>query len=319
VVAQLPAFKSVRAPVHIWFVIAFGLALLCGAGLNELRNWIRSPLIYAGILLFLYADLWYWNMDQNILAFARSSFQELYGANYDRYQNTIVNPMRARPLYRIWAPSALAGFGPMNSSLESHTEAAYGYNPLELSRYAEYLEAANANPKLLDGLSVTAKVEPWKGMVSPSPSALPRATFPPTLERASSMADAKAMLRTLDPSHSAIVENAPPSIQQDKSASAQIRNYEGTLYRIHYTAASESLLRMAVPFFPGWRASVDSRSLSVIPADLALTGIVVPAGTHDVTFEYKSNWLRTGALISLISALLTSGAFAWFSRRLRSQ
>ena len=116
-VAQLPAFKSVRAPVHIWFVVAFGLALLCGAGLAELKRTIRFPLVYAAILLFFYADLWYWNMDKNILAFARSTFQELYGANYDRYQSTIVNPMRAKPTYRIWAPSSLAVFGPLNSSL----------------------------------------------------------------------------------------------------------------------------------------------------------------------------------------------------------
>jgi hypothetical protein len=74
-------------------------------------------------------------MSVNPLAYARAGFAEGYGNAYDNYQGHIA-PIKQRPLYRIWSPYATNSFGPLNSSLESRTEATYGYNPLELARYA---------------------------------------------------------------------------------------------------------------------------------------------------------------------------------------
>lgn len=44
-------------------------------------------------------------------------------------------------------------------------------------------------------------------------------------------------------------------------------------------------------FAPGWRARIDGRPRTIFPADIAFRMIVVPAGTHDVVFDYNP-WRR---------------------------
>ena len=81
---------------------------------------------------------------------------------------------------------------------------------------------------------------------------------------------------------------------------ATIRDYTESEYRIDYQAAKSALLRIAVAYFPGWRALADGRALAVLPVDLALSGVVLPAGSHQLVFRYESTWFRIGASISLI-------------------
>jgi hypothetical protein len=68
-------------------------------------------------------------------------------------------PLLADPQVGAWYPLNwpffLAGIGPLNGSLDNRMEVTFGYNPLELARYTQYLEAATANPKLLNGVAVT--------------------------------------------------------------------------------------------------------------------------------------------------------------------
>jgi uncharacterized membrane protein YfhO len=52
-----------------------------------------------------------------------------------------------------------------------------------------------------------------------------------------------------------------------------------------------------------------------VPVDLALMGVVVPAGDHEIDFEYRPTWFRTGALVSLVAALALLGWLGWAFRR----
>lgn len=313
VLTFLPGFSSVRAPVHIWFVVACGLALAAGSGVvfvtGRLKN--NATWIAALLLVFSLGDLWYHNMSANPLAYARASYADLYGNAFDNYQAHIA-AIRQRPFYRIWSPYPSNSFGPLNSSLESRTEVAYGYNPLELARYGEYLAASQQNPKLLDGLAVTNKVDVAKGAIVENPAALPRVSVPPAVMFAPNAESARNMLAALDPARSAIVETPPRSLSP-AGARVNIVNYEDDFYRIHYSAPAECLLRIAVPYFPGWSAAIDGRPAEVVPADYALSGVIVPAGEHELTFRYRSRWLAAGAILSAattfacLAMLLLSG------------
>jgi hypothetical protein len=52
---------------------------------------------------------------------------------------------------------------------------------------------------------------------------------------------------------------------------------------------------------PGWTARVDGRPEPVVPADLLLRAVPVPAGRHRVELTYRTPLLRTGAAVSLVS------------------
>jgi hypothetical protein len=57
-------------------------------------------------------------------------------------------------------------------------------------------------------------------------------------------------------------------------------------------------------FYPGWRAFLDNRPLPIHPFSRAFQQVSVPAGAHRLRFEYRARGLRSGAVISAVSALL---------------
>lgn len=313
-VSLLPGFKSVRAPIHIWFVAALGLALLAAAGVEALRARFRSPWIPLGLLLVLGADLFYWNMDHNALSYARMSFQDAYGAAQERFK-TVAQPVTRDPLHRLYASFDSPGFGPLNGALENRIEVTYGYNPLGLVRYSKYLEAAKGNPRLLDSLAVTAQLNEANGFFAPRPTALPRVYAPEIASPVRSAEEAAARLASLDPARESVVEGLPAAMPSNGGAKVRITGYEGDLYRVRYQAERPTLLRVAVPYFPGWRAEVDGHAETVLPADEAMMGVVVPAGSHELVLRYRLTWLFTGAMVSLLSWIAVLGWMGWTLKR----
>ena len=304
-IAELPGFRSVRAPIHIWFVAALGLALLAGAGIEIVRQRVPSPWLAAAVLAIVGVDLWYWNMDRNNLAYARGSWAERYGDGQDHFRAAVA-PFLSGPLHRIWAPFASPAFGPLDGTLNSRVEATFGYNPLQLARYAQYIAAANQNPKLLDALAVTVKLNASNGALAPNASALPRIYAPASVLPAPSVSEAQ--LVSLNPEAESYAEGLTAPMTQNGGARARITEYTGDTYRVHYETEHATFFRVAVPYFPGWRADVDGKAVQVVPADLALMGVIVPAGSHDLVLRYRSTWFQTGALISFLSWL---AVLAW--------
>ena len=316
-VGLLPGFRSVRAPVQMWFVAALGLALLAAAGVGVLRARFRSPWVVIALLGITGLDLYYWNMEGNGMAYARDSFQNRYGNLEDRFR-TVAAPLTRSAMHRIWAANDSPSFGPLNGSLDNRMEVTFGYNPLELSRYAQYLEAAAANPKLLNGLAVTATLNSANGMFSTNPAALPRIYAPETVSAVRTREEAAARLGSLDPAREAVAEGIA-AIPRNGGAKVQITGYEGDLYRALYQAEQATLLRIAAPYFPGWQAEVDGGAVNVVPVDVALMGAVVPAGDHELVVRYRPRWFAAGAAISGAGWL---GAIFWlwwgFRRRAKA-
>jgi len=226
-------------------------------------------------------------------------------------RSTIINRAQSRPLARgrftgSGLPTTPIHSDRLNSALESRTEVTYGYNPLELARYGQYMQISEQNPKLLNGLAVTHQIDVAHGTLVENPDALARVSVPPAVTFVANRELAKNILQSLDPARSAIVEG-PTRALSPAGARVQIVNYEDDFYRIRYSAAAECLLRIAVPYFPGWTAAVDGRAAEVLPVDYALSGVIVPAGEHEVTFRYRSGWLTIGGVISGMTAIIVIG------------
>jgi hypothetical protein len=314
VLTLLPGFKSVRAPVHIWFVVALGLALAAAEGAAWLAERFQKSWLMVAVLMLTAVDLWYWNMADNQLAYMSMSFAEKYGDPFTNFQNGLAQA-KQKPFTRIWSPFDTSAFGPLNSSLEGHTEVTYGYNPLELSRYSEYLAAAEHNAGLLNGLAVTHGIDTQRGAMFENPNVLPRIYAPPQVKFVASHSAAKALLPSLDSSQWAIVE-APLRPIAPRATSVEIVNYAGDSYRAKYSAPFECLLRIAVPYFPGWTAAIDGKSTPVYVVDDALAGVFAPAGNHELTYRYHSNWFAWGAAISALAlvGIILYSAFRFVRR-----
>jgi hypothetical protein len=316
--SHLPGLRSVRSPVHDWFIAALGLALLAAGGIPVLRARFAAPWIPLVLLAAAGGDLWYWDMQNNRLAYATQSFEELYGLPELRFARTAAAGITPGALNRLWSPFDSPGFGPLNGALDTRTEVTYGYNPLALSRYSRYMDASAGNSKLLDSLAVTARLDTSRGVFLPNPTVLPRVFAPPTVSAASSPEEAARRLESLDPAQEAIVEGGSAN-PQNGPADLQVAHYDTGSYTVRCRAARPVLIRLAVPYFPGWHAEIDGRAAKVVPVDLALMGVFVSEGSHEVVFRYRSNWFVTGALISALSCLALALWLALCFRRRAAQ
>jgi hypothetical protein len=289
----------VRAPVHIWFVAALSLALLAAAGAQMIVMRFEKRWIIAGFAIVAFGDVYIFNMSRNPLAYARKSFDAAYGDAAYQF-DVATQPARARPLHRFWAPADNNLFGPMNGALALKLEATYGYNPLELQNYSDFMVAARTNVKLLNDLGVTDVLDLKTGQILRNPNALPRANVPAEILR-------NASLASLNPATSASIPDNVTGFIQDPKATIEITNYEASLYRIRYTAASPSVMRISVPYFPGWQASIDGEFATVFQVDGALSGVVIPAGTHELIVRFVLTSLTAGIMISLSAWMIGLG------------
>ena len=141
----------------------------------------------------------------------------------------------------------------------------------------------------------------------------PRAYLVENVRFAGSDEDAAQILEAADfrPAAEAVVQGDFPSLAStplESGESAEIVSRTPTRIEVQAQADSPRLLIYADTFYPGWCATVDDVETSIVRTNLALRGIVVPAGQHQVVMVYRPTALYAGAAISLIALLAVA---AW--------
>jgi len=106
-----------------------------------------------------------------------------------------------------------------------------------------------------------------------------------------------------------VATDSPPDTplpQSDSSnpGAATVVSRTATHVRVDVNAAKPSVLVLADQFFPGWKATIDSRSAEIFPAYHAFRGVVVPAGKHSVDFYYQPASFQMGIAVSSAACLL---------------
>ena len=258
-----------------------------------------SVYIFAAVFL---VDLTYWNSSSNPLMYARANFEQAYAPARGMLEES-VKPLLG-PQTRLHASGHVAAFGSLNHPLDEKIETTYGYNPLVLTRYRRYLDAALANPELLKGLSVSRVVNVEQDRLDDVGGTLPLATFPNRIVSVAGPSESAMALKTLDPLTAAIVEHEPAGLAADPSGEVLSISSGAGSYTIRYKAAAGGLLRLSLPYYPGWEANTkDGTACPIFPLDHALTGVAVPGGEHEVVVAFHSRFFLTGLLISLATLL----------------
>ena len=57
----------------------------------------------------------------------------------------------------------------------------------------------------------------------------------------------------------------------------------------------------------GWKAYIDGTETPIIKTNYALRGLSIPAGNHEIVFEFKPQVIKTGSIITLIAFVLLIG------------
>lgn len=148
-----------------------------------------------------------------------------------------------------------------------------------------------------------------------NPNALPRAFV---AYRTHPAPDPKTLLArisepTFDPLVASYVEGDLPLEPGDETTKrgrpASIILDEERVVELEATLEQPGLVVLADAYYPGWRATVDGVEANVVATNHLFRGVVAPAGTHRIRFEYSPASLRIGMLCSVLS-WLAIGALA---------
>jgi hypothetical protein len=77
-------------------------------------------------------------------------------------------------------------------------------------------------------------------------------------------------------------------------------------YRLRVEFNEPAVVVVSQMYYPGWKATVDGAETPVHPVNVALTGILVPGGSHDVRIFFQPGPFRIGLAISLVSAVIAA-------------
>jgi membrane protein YfhO len=81
----------------------------------------------------------------------------------------------------------------------------------------------------------------------------------------------------------------------------RIAHYAPESVELDVDARQPAVLVLNDAFYEGWSATVDGQPAPILPANVVVRGVRVPAGTHHVSFSYRTPGLVLGAIISLVT------------------
>lgn len=142
---------------------------------------------------------------------------------------------------------------------------------------------------------------------------LPRAWFVDAVKRVTPADSILPLLRSgsFAPQRLAYVETELKNVQDPDSAWVkQTRNEMMSLaYDLH--TDKPSFLVLSEIYYPaGWKATLDGKEISIVPANYALRGLQIPAGRHKLELVFAPQTYKTSLILSLIGLLLSLAALA---------
>jgi len=162
-----------------------------------------------------------------------------------------------------------------------------------------------------DGLAAQPPVGPV--FVYRNPLALPRAYMIGKVRLAADRQEATRLLLApdFDPRAEAILEEKPAAaIGEPSRAEVAIDSHGFTHVAAHVKASAPGLLVLSDTFYPGWQATVDGRATRTYRANLSQRAVLIPAGAHEVRFDFRSPtiragfWLSVGGLLFLLAPMV---------------
>ena len=182
------------------------------------------------------------------------------------------------------------------------------------------LRSKFSHPGTLDPAFVLRFAAPDGRLVYENPAAFPRAfvvhdwAVHPTRRAALDAIDAatsddlRSTAHLIDREAGVAGLGTPPGGPSTSPGTATITLDTPDRIEIRAHAETAGLLVLADTYAPGWVAEVDGRPVEIVPVDIALRGVALPAGEHLVTFRYRPLETLAGFVIAAVTALL---GIAW--------
>ena len=135
-----------------------------------------------------------------------------------------------------------------------------------------------------------------------NPNAFPRAWAVHSLVPIKNYGEGRALINDhLGDLHSeAFTLEKPVTLQSCPGAADEVTFKKYAAERLDLTAkmACQGMVVVSDTFFPGWQATVDGKPAQIHEVNLAMRGVVVPQGQHELVMRYRPASVYLGAFLT---------------------
>lgn len=140
-----------------------------------------------------------------------------------------------------------------------------------------------------------------------NPKALPRVYFLPNFKVVNYQTMQETiMTESFDPRTTALLEKNLQLSTLTGKGQIKIVDYQPNNVKIETKTDSDELLILADQFEDGWKAAVDGKETAISRANFIFRAVKVPAGSHEIVFNYYPKSFDTGLRITLITLLMVA-------------
>ena len=105
------------------------------------------------------------------------------------------------------------------------------------------------------------------------------------------------------------------SVDQAAEESCTVTRWRPTGMTVDVTLKQPALVLVVENSYPGWLATVDGIAVEMLPANLCMQAIPVPAGAHQIDIRYEPSSFRMGRRISTAVLCVMAVLCTWTFRR----
>ena len=199
-----------------------------------------------------------------------------------------------------------------------HHKTVGGYNPAKLSIYQDLIENQwykfpNCMPTInMLNTKYVISGNPASDTI-PNKEALGNAWFVKGVQYQKDAASVMKALDTFNPKDIAIVEEKDKiadlsNIEVDTAARIQLvkNNNDDILYTAN-TSKKQLAVFSEIYYNLGWKAYIDNKETPIVKVNYVLRALVVPAGKHDIKFEFRPSSIDISKKASGIASVLLWG------------
>jgi hypothetical protein len=191
-----------------------------------------------------------------------------------------------------------------------------GYHGAKLRRYQDLIERqiANNNTGVLNMLNARYVIVPPQkqgetAQVQRNPGANGNAWFVRELRAVQNPDQEMAALGNLDTRRVAVVDvskfpQVKPATYTDSSATIALTSYAPDALTYRYSATQPGTVVFSEIYYAdGWQAYLDGQPVPHFRVDFVLRALQVPAGAHEIKFEFKPKEYAVGNTVSLAASI----------------
>jgi hypothetical protein len=280
---------TVKFPSNFWrdTAVLTMLPSVIVLALATIAIFTKRKLAFLGLIAAITAELFFWGRDRNPFLPAKWMYP----------RTPLIEALDALKKKHPNDPFRIAGVGGM---LYPNTQAVFGFADIRVhdamanERYVDFMQRAG-------GLDVSHYHPWWERDIESRTINFLNVRYLVTYLH-TPIRDRERFKEVYRGPDGAIFENRDvlPRFYAE-GAHVRIVRATPTDYRLHITAPLHSFVASSVPWYPGWKVTVNGKRIDPMRVSSAFLGFAIPPGETDVRVWYSPWTFRYGVVIALIT------------------